>query len=95
MEAIHDLDDDKASMILRAVRRAAPRGAILLVLESIVPHGPAPNFAKTLAIIMLTLLAGKQLSLAEYHELPRKSGYSVSREIPTRAGICILEANAV
>lgn len=94
MEVIHDWDDDKASQILSAVRRAAPRGTTLLLLESIVPDDPAPNFIKTLDIVMLTLLGGKQRSLAEYDELLRKSGYSVAREIPTRAGISILEASA-
>ena len=46
MEVIHDWDDDKATQILSAVRRAAPRGATLLLLESIVPDDPAPNFIK-------------------------------------------------
>lgn len=94
MEVIHDWDDDKASLILSAVRRAARRGATLLLLESIVPDDPAPNFIKTLDIVMLTLLGGKQRCLAEYNELLRESGYSVARETPTRAGISILETNA-
>jgi len=94
MEVIHDWDDDKASKILSAVRRAASRKATLLVLESMVPDDPAPDFIKTLDIVMLTLLGGKQRSFAEYQELLRNSGFLVAREIPTRAGISILEASA-
>jgi hypothetical protein len=56
---------------------------------------PAPNFTKTLDIVMLALLGGKQRSRAEYEELLRRSGFSIGREFPTRAGISILEANAV
>jgi hypothetical protein len=94
MEVIHDWPDDKAMMILTAVRRAATLGATLLLLESIVPDDPAPNFTKTLDIVMLAFLGGKQRSRAEYHELLLKSGFSVGREFPTPAGISILEANA-
>jgi hypothetical protein len=94
MEVIHDWGDDEARAILRGVRQAAPPGATLLMLESIVPDDPGPNFAKTLDIVMLALLGGKQRSRAEYQQLLRQSGFSLRREIPTRAGISILEAHA-
>jgi hypothetical protein len=94
MEVIHDWGDDEATVILSAVRRAAPHGATLLLLESIIPDDPAPNFTKTLDIVMLALLGGKQRSRAEYQELLLKSGFAVGREFPTRAGISILEAHA-
>ena len=58
MEVIHDWSDDKAAAILSAVRRAAQRGATLLLLESIVADDPGPNFTKTLDIVMLVLLGG-------------------------------------
>jgi hypothetical protein len=94
MEVIHDWGDDEATVILSAVRRAAPRGATLLLLELIISDDPAPNFTKTLDIVMLALLGGKQRSRAEYQELLLKSGFAVGQEIPTRAGISILEAHA-
>jgi hypothetical protein len=92
MEVIHDWGNDEAVAILRAVRRSAPPSATLLVLESIVPEHAGPDLSKTLDIVMLALLGGKQRNLAEYRELLRESQFSLEREIPTRAGISILEA---
>ena len=40
MDVLHDWPDDECETILRAVRRAAPVGATLLVVEAIVPEGP-------------------------------------------------------
>lgn len=92
MEVIHDWGDQEATLILRAIRRAAPDGATLLLLESVVPEEPGPSFTKTLDIVMLALLGGKQRSRAEYDALLSESGFSIGRETPTRGGISILEA---
>ena len=53
MEVIHDWDDEKSTAILKAVRAAAPEGATLLLLETIVPDEPGPHWAKTLDVVML------------------------------------------
>jgi len=95
MEVIHDWRDDESVAILQAVRRAAPAGAKLLVLESIVPEDPGPDRSKTLDIVMLTLLGGRQRTRQEYEEILAQSGFLLQREIDTHAGISILEAEAV
>jgi len=94
MEVIHDWDDAQALEILTAVRRSAPKGATLLLIEAIVPDDSLPHFAKTLDIVMLALLGGKQRTQAEYWDLARKAGFSPQREIPTFAGVSLLEAIA-
>ncbi len=95
MEIIHDWGDEESVAILQAVRRAAPAGAKLLVLESIVPEDPGPDRSKTLDIVMLTLLGGRQRTRQEYEEILAQSGFLLQREIDTHAGISILEAEAV
>ncbi|MEJ7820342.1 MAG: methyltransferase [Rubrobacteraceae bacterium] len=95
MEVIHDWGDEESVAILQAVRRAAPAGAKLLVLESIVPEDPGPDRSKTLDIVMLTLLGGRQRTRQEYEEILAQSGFLLQREIDTHAGISILEAEAV
>jgi len=95
MEVIHDWDDVRAREILAAVHRGAPRGSTLLLIESIIPEDSQPHFAKTLDIVMLTLLGGKQRNQSEYWELLRKAGFSPEREIPTFAGVSLLEARAI
>jgi hypothetical protein len=94
MEVIHDWGDAQALEILTAVRRAARRGATLLLIESIVPEDALPHFAKTLDIVMLALLGGKQRSQAEYWSLFQKSRFAPQRELPTFAGVSLLEARA-
>jgi hypothetical protein len=94
MEIIHDWGDEESVAILRAIRRAAPAHAKLLVIETIVPDEPGPDWSKMLDIVMLTLLGGRQRTQQEYTELLAQSGFVLQREIDTRAGIAILEAEA-
>lgn len=95
MEVIHDWPDAESSAILGAIRRSAPAGATLLLIEEIVPEDPGPHWAKILDIHMLTLLGGRQRTLQEYEGLLRAAGFTLRREIGTAAGISILEAEAV
>jgi hypothetical protein len=94
MEIIHDWPDDDAVAILRAVRRAAPSKAKLLLIETIVPDDPGPDWSKMLDIHMLTLLGGKQRTLTEYERLLEQSQFCFQQEINTGYGISILEAVA-
>jgi hypothetical protein len=95
MEVIHDWADAEAVAILKAVRRSAPPRSKLLLIESIVPEGSEPHWSKTLDILMLALVGGKQRTRKEYEALCAPAGFSIERQIDTRADISILEARAV
>jgi hypothetical protein len=92
MEVIHDWGDEESVAILRAVRRAAPAHAKLLLIETLVPDDPGPDWSKMLDIHMLALLGGRQRTRQEYEALLARSGFVLEREIDTRAGISVLEA---
>ena len=92
MEIIHDWGDDEAVAILRAVRAAALPPATVLLIETIVPEDPGPDWSKMLDIHMLALLGGRQRTRQEYAALLDRSGFRLEREIDTGAGISILEA---
>ncbi len=94
MEIIHDWADEESLAILKAIRRAAPAHAKLLVIESIVPDDPGPDWSKMLDIVMLTMVGGRQRTQQEYEALLAQSGFVLQREIDTGAGISILEARA-
>lgn len=94
MEIIHDWADEEAAAILQAIRRAAPAHAKLLVIESIVPDDPGPDWSKVLDMVMLTLFGSRQRTQQEYEALLAQSGFVLQREIDTHAGISILEARA-
>jgi len=94
MEVIHDWGDEESVAILKAIRRAAPSNAKLLLIETIVPDSPGPDWSKMLDIHMLTLLGGKQRTRQEYETLFERAGFSIEREIDTGAGISVIEAAA-
>jgi hypothetical protein len=92
MEIIHDWGDEESIAILKAVRQAAPPHAKLLLIESIVPDTPGPDWSKMLDIHMLTLLGGRQRTRQEYEVLLDSAGFCFGQEIDTGADIAILEA---
>ncbi|HJU86419.1 MAG TPA: methyltransferase [Gemmatimonadota bacterium] len=92
MEVIHDWDDERSVAILRAIRKAAPSHAKLLLIEQLIPPGDGPNWAKTLDIHMLFLLGGRQRTRDEYEVLLRDAGFALQREIDAPGGVSILEA---
>lgn len=92
MEVIHDWDDAESVSILKAIRRAAPPGAKLLLIEQMVPDDPGPHWSKTLDIHMLTLIGGRQRTRQGYAALLAEAGFCFKRQIDTPADISILEA---
>jgi len=95
MEVIHDWGDEESVAILRAIRRAAPPHARLLLIEQIVPATAGPHWSKMLDIHMLALLGGRQRTRREYEALLERAGFSIEREIDTGADISILDARTV
>lgn len=92
MEIIHDWPDEEALAILRAIHRAAPAHAKLLIIEQMISTEPGPHWSKMLDIHMLALLGGSQRSLQEYQVLLEKAGFTLQREISTFSDVSILEA---
>jgi hypothetical protein len=92
MEVIHDWADPEAKAILAAVRKAAPSGAKLLLLETPLPATPAPHPAKALDVHMMVMVGGRERTEAEYGALLAASNFKLARAIPTRSGMAILEA---
>ena len=91
MEVIHDWDDDKAVQILSAVRRSAPPGAALLLIEQLMPPTPGPHWVKMLDIHMMALFAARQRGQSEYDRLAGQCGFSPVGKTDTPAGISVLE----
>jgi hypothetical protein len=92
MEVIHDWDDPSAERILGAVRRAAPAGAKLVIVEAKMPDPPMACWTATLDIVMLNLVGGRQRGFGEYTTLLERSGFGEIREIPVGMGHSIIEA---
>jgi C-methyltransferase len=94
MEIIHDWDDTDAVRILANLRRGAPDGAALLVIETVLDDRRLRDPAKTLDIVMLALTGGRERAAEEHSALFDQSGWELVRIIPTGGGVQIVEARA-
>ncbi|HTO69056.1 MAG TPA: methyltransferase [Myxococcota bacterium] len=91
---IHDWDDARSLEILRRCRDALSGAAKLLVLEWPVPERVGPNDVGIVGtdLNMLVMVGGIERTLAEYRALLQDAGLSVTRVIPTPAGMHVIEA---
>ena len=89
---IHDFDDEQALVLLTTVRRDMPAGATLLLLESVVPPGGGPHFAKSLDLDMLLFVGGRERTEPEFATLLGRAGLEMTRIVPTISMICLVEA---
>lgn len=89
---IHDFDDEQAAAILANLRRHMPRGSRLLLLESIVPAGNIPHFAKILDLDVMVFVGGRERTEQEFAAVLDRAGFRVTRVIPTMSTISLLEA---
>lgn len=94
---IHDWDDERAATILRRCREAMGPGAVLLVIEQVLPeHLEAGAAAQRLARLDLQMLVltpgGRERTESEFRRLLADAGFELRRVIPTQSPFSILEA---
>lgn len=90
---IHDWDDDRAALILRNIAcrlRGRPDTRVILI-ESVVRDGNAPDLAKLFDVEMLTLVRGRERSRGEFATLLRAAGFELVRVLGTSSRVSILE----
>jgi O-methyltransferase domain len=95
MQIIHDWSDEESVEILRAIRRAAPAHAKVLLIEAIVPEDLNPSWIKMVDIFMLTLVTGKERTRGEFERLLAATGFRLDRIIDVGLGMSMLEASVI
>jgi ubiquinone/menaquinone biosynthesis C-methylase UbiE len=88
---LHDWPDKQCQIILTNCHRAMKTESRLLVLEMVIPPGNEPSVAKLLDLEMLVTTGGRERTKAEFNNLFVSSGFKLSRIIPTKEGVCIIE----
>jgi hypothetical protein len=92
---LHDYDDVKASKILDNLHQAINNNGKLLVAEMIVPPGNEASLAKILDVEALLMTPGAiERTAEEYSQLLAKSGFKVTRIVPTNSPMSIIESTA-
>ena len=91
---IHDWDDERASVILRNIRTALagkPRAKVIL-LEGVIQAGNAPDLMKLIDLEMLMMPGGRERTADEYRALFARSGFEMTRIVPTQSPLSVIEA---
>lgn len=93
-KVLHDWSDDDAVRILANCARAMAPGGRVLVVETPVPPGNAPDPIKVMDVNMLVVTGGRERTADEFATLFDRAGLKAGRVVPTGARVSILEAFA-
>jgi hypothetical protein len=92
---IHDWDDESAVRILKNCRSAISEHGKLLIVEGVYPPRIAQSAdargAAANDVNMLVSTGGRQRAEAEFRSLYQAAGFRLTRIIPTRARVSIVE----
>jgi hypothetical protein len=88
---IHDWYDDKNQKILRNIRASMPDNGKVLIVDTVVPQGNEPHFGKIIDLEMLMAPGGMERTAAEFETLLSDSGFRMTRIIPTKGMMSIVE----
>ena len=88
---LHDWSDEQCQIILTNCHRAMKTESRLLVVEMVIPPGNEPSVAKLLDLEMLVITGGRERTETEFNNLFESSGFKLSRIIPTKESVCIIE----
>lgn len=92
---LHDWNDERTRSILQQCRRAIPAHGKLLIVELVLPSDQEPFFGKWLDLHMMVLLGAAERTTGEFKSLLKDTGFQLTRVIPTRSGLSIVEAAPV
>ncbi len=88
---LHDWTDEQCRIILTNCCRAMKPESRLLVVEMVIPPGNEPSVGKLLDLEMLVITGGRERTEEEFAELFVSSGFRLSRVIPTKESVSIIE----
>lgn len=90
---IHNWNDEDANRLLGRIYDNSAPGAVTIIIEMVVPEGNVPSLAALLDIqMMATMAGGRERTAPEYREMLEKSGFTLTRIIPTIAPFSLIEA---
>lgn len=92
MEVVHDWPDAEAVALLSAIRRAAPAGATVLVIEGVADaEAPDPR-VQTLDIVMLAVTGGRERTASQLAKLFASAGLRPGTVIDTAGPLRVAQA---
>ena len=90
---IHDWNDEQSIAILNNLAKSAKPGAKVLLVESVVEEEEnVQSMSKVMDLNMLAMTGGKERTATEYAALFEKTGFKLTRILPTASPVQIVEA---
>jgi SAM-dependent methyltransferase len=89
---IHDWDDEKSITILKnCAQHLKPKGRVLLI-EAVIAPGNEPHFGKWVDIEMFMMPGGRERTETEFRDLFARAGLQLTRIVPTKSPLSVVEA---
>jgi hypothetical protein len=88
---IHDWDDERSAKILKNIHRSMGNNGKLLIGEYVMPLDNTPSMARGSDLVMLVISGGQERTEEEFRALYERAGFCLTRIVPTKVGICVIE----
>lgn len=88
---IHDWTDEQSVTILKNSHRALPENGKLILIEAVVPESSEMHFSKFMDLNMLVMTGGRERTEAEFRDLYERSGFRLTRIVPTESPFSVIE----
>ena len=90
---IHDWQDEQSIVILKNIATAmgSKKGRLILI-EPVLASGNARDFGKLLDIEMMLYPGGRERTAEEFRSLFDRAGFSLTKIVPTKSPVSVVEA---
>lgn len=88
---LHDFNDQEAVSILQALKEKMRKESALIIVEQVIPDTELPHTNKTMDIIMMVLVGGRQRTQANWQELIESAGFKLKQVTPTEGVYSVME----
>ncbi|PWT87630.1 MAG: methyltransferase [Acidobacteria bacterium] len=89
---IHDWDDERAIRIIKNCGAHLKKGGKVILVESVLPTGSEPTLGKWVDIEMFMMPGGRERTEPEYRDLFQRAGFVLTRVVPTKSPMSVIEA---
>lgn len=88
---LHDFDNEKIKKILTDCHQHMPDHSSLIIAEQVIPENDQPHTNKTMDIIMMVLVGGRQRTSTSWCEIIESAGFKLKNTFPTPGIYTVME----
>lgn len=88
---LHDFNDELIKKILINCRNKMNQTSSIIIAEQVIPENNLPHTNKTMDIIMMVLVGGRQRTLNNWCELIESIGFKLTQTVPLQGLFTIME----